>query len=210
LYKYPKIPGALNVLPGLLYKHPGSPYDGMTVAAINDSIDPMLAKCIGLTQTPAQLDDALAEINAAFSGPFDTVSWVPKLILTGVKAIGKSGILYRNSLEAAPVMALPPARQENESPMAFKLEQNYPNPFNPTTTIDFVLPTEGFVTLKVYNMLGQEVATLLNQEEMTDGDNTVEFDATAFSSGVYYYRLTLNNSEGGQEFTAVKKMMLLK
>ena len=89
--------------------------------------------------------------------------------------------------------------------LKFALEQNYPNPFNPTT-IDFTLPAEGMASLKVYNILGQEVATLLNHEQMDEGDQTVDFDASALSSGVYYYRLFLNDGE----FTAVKKMMLLK
>ncbi|MBI1803688.1 MAG: T9SS type A sorting domain-containing protein [Ignavibacteriae bacterium] len=199
-----KVSGAAGILATLKYKHPGNPFDGKTVSAINDSIDAIMA--CGGTFTPAELDVPLAEINNAFSGSFDTVAWAGKLILKGVKAIGKSGVLYRNSLEAVPVMALPPFRAETQTPLAFKLEQNYPNPFNPTTTIDFTLPAEGIVTLKVYNLLGQEVATLLNHEQMDEGDQTVDFDASALSSGVYYYRLILNDGE----FTAVRKMMLLK
>jgi hypothetical protein len=84
--------------------------------------------------------------------------------------------------------------------------QNYPNPFNPATTIDFSIPADGFVTLKVYNMLGQEVATLADREEFLEGMNSVEFDASALATGAYYYRLTVD----GGGFTAIKKMMLIK
>jgi len=204
-----KVEGAAGVFQTLKYKNPASPFNDMSVSQIDAIIDGVMA-CADMdtNHTPVKLDVVLADINAAFSGgsTIDTSQWAGKLVMTGVKAIGKSGVLYRNSLEAAPVMALPPFHQEYDAPMSFKLEQNYPNPFNPTTTIEFVLPKEGMVTLKVYNLLGQEVATLLNQEQMDDGDQTVDFDASTLSSGVYYYRLTLN----GGEFTSVKKMMLLK
>ncbi|MFC2133956.1 T9SS type A sorting domain-containing protein [Bacteroidota bacterium] len=88
-------------------------------------------------------------------------------------------------------------------PVEFSLEQNYPNPFNPTTKIRFTVPESGIVTLKVYNLLGQEVATLMNRD-LNAGTYDVNFNATAFSSGVYFYTVRINN------FTATKKMMLLK
>ncbi|OGU61756.1 MAG: hypothetical protein A2V66_05260 [Ignavibacteria bacterium RBG_13_36_8] len=88
-------------------------------------------------------------------------------------------------------------------PTNFRLEQNYPNPFNPTTKIRFTVPESGIVSLKVFNLLGQEVATLLNRE-MSSGTYDVNFNATNFSSGVYFYTVTINN------FTATKKMMLIK
>ncbi|MDP2209377.1 MAG: T9SS type A sorting domain-containing protein, partial [Bacteroidota bacterium] len=88
-------------------------------------------------------------------------------------------------------------------PEKFALNQNYPNPFNPTTTIQFDLPKASFVTLKVYNVLGQEVAILVN-EKREAGRYEVEFNASALSSSVYFYRLVAG------DFMAVKKFILMK
>jgi hypothetical protein len=88
-------------------------------------------------------------------------------------------------------------------PETFTLAQNYPNPFNPTTTIRFAVPSQGAVTLKVYNVLGQEVAALV-QQVMPAGVYETMFDATGLASGMYVYRLTTNS------FSQTMKMMLVK
>ena len=88
-------------------------------------------------------------------------------------------------------------------PSKFALHQNYPNPFNPQTNIQFVLPKAGHVKLSVYNVLGQEVAVLVNAKK-TSGLHQVTFDAATLSSGVYYYRI---KSDAG---TLTKKMMVIK
>ncbi len=88
-------------------------------------------------------------------------------------------------------------------PVNFELKQNYPNPFNPSTKIQFSLPVNQTVTLKVFNMLGQEVATLLNKD-MTAGYHNINFNANGFSSGIYLYQLKAGN------FIQTKKMTLLK
>jgi hypothetical protein len=85
----------------------------------------------------------------------------------------------------------------------YELSQNYPNPFNPSTTIKFSVPEAGFVSLKVYNLLGEEVATLVNDVKPAS-ENTVSFDASHLASGLYIYRISAKN------YTASKKMMLLK
>ena len=101
-------------------------------------------------------------------------------------------------------------------PAAFALHQNYPNPFNPTTTIQFELANQSLVTLKIYNTLGQEVAELIHSELMDEGMQEAEFDATHLSSGVYFYRLTVEpvtDDEGflvGHSFVSVKKMLFVK
>ncbi len=92
----------------------------------------------------------------------------------------------------------------NQLPASFQLDQNYPNPFNPTTTISFALKTNGRASLKIYNLLGQHVATLLD-EEKSAGVYKVSFDASALSSGVYFYRLS---TSGG--VSEAKKMVLMK
>jgi hypothetical protein len=89
------------------------------------------------------------------------------------------------------------------TPVGFILEQNYPNPFNPSTTISFSIPSAGFTSLIVYDILGNEVTTLLSEVKPT-GEYRITFDASALKSGVYFYTLHTNN------FTSTKKMILLK
>ena len=88
-------------------------------------------------------------------------------------------------------------------PDKFELLQNYPNPFNPATSIKFSLPKDNFVTLKVFNILGEIVKLLVNEEQKA-GIHNVEFDASNLSSGVYFYKLEAGN------FTSIKKMMFIK
>lgn len=88
-------------------------------------------------------------------------------------------------------------------PERFSLSQNYPNPFNPSTKINFNVPAKGFVTLKVYDALGQEVAELVNQN-MNVGEYAYDFNASSLSSGVYFYTLR------GENFVQTKKMLLVK
>lgn len=85
----------------------------------------------------------------------------------------------------------------------FYLGQNYPNPFNPTTSLQYAVGSRQFITLKVYDVLGNEVATLVNEEKPA-GEYEIEFNASNLSSGVYFYKLTAKN------FTQTKKMMLLR
>ena len=95
-----------------------------------------------------------------------------------------------------------------EIPKVFSLEQNYPNPFNPSTQINFSLAADSKVTLKVFNILGQEVQTLLNSN-ITAGPHSIKFNASNLPSGVYIYRIEANGVNGSS-FTAVKKMILTK
>lgn len=88
-------------------------------------------------------------------------------------------------------------------PAEYALAQNYPNPFNPSTTINFSLPRSSQVLLRVYNVLGQEVATLVN-EELSVGNHSVSFDATGLATGLYIYKIQAG------KFSAVKKMLFVK
>ncbi|NWG28310.1 MAG: T9SS type A sorting domain-containing protein [Ignavibacteriaceae bacterium] len=85
----------------------------------------------------------------------------------------------------------------------FTLHQNYPNPFNPTTKISFSIPQNGFTTLKVFDVLGKEVANII-EGELNQGNYEILFDASDLSSGIYFYSLTSG------EFTKTMKMILSK
>ncbi|MEK6558250.1 MAG: T9SS type A sorting domain-containing protein [Candidatus Margulisiibacteriota bacterium] len=95
-------------------------------------------------------------------------------------------------------------KEDDNAPFDFSLAQNYPNPFNPQTAIGFSLLAVGNVTLKVYDVLGREVQTLLYNERIEAGRHEIQFDGSRLSSGVYYYRLQAGT------FTETKKMVLMK
>ena len=96
-------------------------------------------------------------------------------------------------------------------PADFSLSQNYPNPFNPETVIEFVLPEQSEVSLIIYNLRGEEVAQLIDQN-MPAGNHRVTWDASRFASGIYLYRLQARQTDDGQagDFVQSRKMLLLK
>lgn len=94
---------------------------------------------------------------------------------------------------------------ENQVPRDYKLFQNYPNPFNPSTVIKFAIPDRGIVSLKIYDILGREVRTIINNLELNGGTMTVDFDGTGLASGVYFYSLIVNDN-----IQATRKMVLVK
>jgi len=100
---------------------------------------------------------------------------------------------------------------ENESsrPSEFNLEQNYPNPFNPNTLIDFTIPKESFVTLRIFDSNGAEITTLLN-EQISSGKHQAFFNAENISSQVLFYKLIAVPLSGNQNFHSIKKMILIK
>ncbi len=112
------------------------------------------------------------------------------------------GVIYMaDNMKVIPVNATDVS--ESRFPKTFNLGQNFPNPFNPSTTIDFQLPESGFVTLKVYNILGREITELIRSEK-SPGYCSVNFNASQLAGGVYVYQLRINN------YVASKKMILLK
>jgi len=136
--------------------------------------------------------DAKAEIEAVFS--FDIKRDTPvnnkdtvEFIITDNKGVFKTKQFIFNY----------------SPPKDYKLEQNFPNPFNPTTTIQYQLPTDSKVTLKIYDILGSEVATLVNEVQQA-GYKEIKFDASSLSSGVYIYRLVSGNH------ISTKKMLMVK
>jgi hypothetical protein len=110
-----------------------------------------------------------------------------------------------------PPPSFTPTPDAVDEPTTFSLDQNYPNPFNPITTIEFSLPEQAHVSLRVFNILGQEVATLIDNTILDDGRQIIDFDATRLSSGVYFYQLSAEpTARLGKTITQVKKMMLVK
>lgn len=199
----------------LVYVGTNEDYQDMSIAEIYAAGNDMITNWEGLTSAQfSGLNAVVAAINAEFaSATVDTAAWLTgKLSYTGVKAISASSIL-RAGTGIAPTRQIP-TEEYPETPTVFTLGQNYPNPFNPTTNIRFALPAEGVVSIKVYNMLGQEVANVLENETYFDGEYEVSFDASSLTSGVYFYRVSVDitDSETGavQHVTQTKKMLLTK
>ncbi|MFZ1081089.1 MAG: T9SS type A sorting domain-containing protein [Candidatus Kryptoniota bacterium] len=99
-------------------------------------------------------------------------------------------------------------QNENNVPSQFSISQNYPNPFNPSTVIGYQLPVNGFVTLKVFDILGREVKTLVNEHQNV-GSYTAKLDGSRLASGVYFYRIDIQGSDG-RNFVSTKKALLMK
>ena len=218
-----KFPVGLGELTFLDATDTGGAFNDMLVSDIAKAADTLIA-CLPLASiqpspTLAELFTVLQKINAAFSDSAnfkDTVSFFQKTVLTGVKAIGDVPWMHA-SPGIVPVTFVGQGNANLALPLAFTLYQNFPNPFNPVTTIAFDLPEQSVVTLKIYDVLGREVAKLINNEVLDDGTQEVEFDGSRFASGVYFYQLTAqgvkdeqDESTTGQKFIAVKKMLLVK
>jgi hypothetical protein len=134
-------------------------------------------------------------------------SWAPTVDQSGksfvVTVQVSDGLLTATTTQVITAGTITDVEDIGGVPTEFNLMQNYPNPFNPTTTIRFALPKESSVRLTVFNILGQEVASLV-QGTMTAGFHKVDFDASKFTSGMYIYRIEAGN------FVSVKKMVLMK
>jgi PKD repeat protein len=214
----PKTPAGFG---DLVYENgENDPLSGMTINQIAAYSDEVMTNWEYRDSSVfINLNTTVQMINAAFAKPLpfdmnDTISWmVGKFQLRGTRALVNVPFLKKVA-GVTPVIkpVIPPA---DLLPEQFKLYQNYPNPFNPTTMITFTLPQQAIVTVSVYNVLGQEVATLIDRQMMDDGAQEVEFNASKLSSGVYFYKLsaqTLPDQDGqvGRTFVDVKKMLLLR
>jgi hypothetical protein len=98
---------------------------------------------------------------------------------------------------------------KNELPKAYSLSQNYPNPFNPTTNIRYALPVDSKVTIKVYDILGKEIATLLNEINKA-GIHEVKWNAGKYASGAYIFRISAISINTNEQFIKAAKMVLIK
>ncbi len=138
---------------------------------------------------------------------YNQISQLPGTAVT-VSAVGDT-VFGINADFTGPITSVPGAK--SAAPKTFALSQNYPNPFNPSTVIGYQLPMTGSVTLKIYNVLGQEVASLVN-ETQSAGSYSVVWNASQFASGVYFYKIQVRQTDGTQtgSFAATKRLVLLK
>ena len=142
------------------------------------------------TWSPMQIREALRKTASRANNPDNIYGW---------------GII--NALDAANYNPTAIDDIEDVVPKDFALDQNYPNPFNPSTRIRYQVKTAGFVSLKVFNILGNKVATLVNREQPAgtfEAQFNAEVDGRTLPSGVYFYRLTIG------DFVSTKKMILAK
>ena len=137
-----------------------------------------------------------SEINAEGIG-----MWAFTLDPTNPEILYAGGVGGVHKLDISTLVAV--AEENGAAPQTFSLAQNYPNPFNPSTSIEFSLPKSEYVELKVYNILGKEVSTLVSKK-LNQGNHNYQFDGKDLASGIYYYQLVAG------EFQDVKKMILLK
>jgi len=126
-------------------------------------------------------------------------------LVTGVEGDSEYSLsnIIRNNFDLDKINRSTVSFKGNSNPVVYELMQNYPNPFNPSTTIKYQIPESGNVSLKVYDILGGEVMTLVNEEQVA-GKYEINFDASKFASGVYLYRIQAG------DFMSVKKMILLR
>ncbi len=184
---------------------------GPLVSGVNNNYGEMFVSD-GSGDTRVSLQDGNNNYENFWSAAFETDSTKVR-ITTGSKFSEISGILYysfsnfklcpRKASDFVGFVPTDVKKDVSVLPAAYKLEQNYPNPFNPSTMISFSIPKESMVTLKIFNILGQEVKTLVKQNKLP-GKYSVSFNANNFSSGIYFYSLSAGN------YYQVKKMLLLK
>jgi hypothetical protein len=179
-------------------------YNGYTIRQLALIVDNFLSYYRNYTGVDwARFDTMLTKINQTFSGPYAQVSQSP-LMVSGTALLDTIPFLQKNPLAIQKRLEFKPEIIDN-TPYEFSLSQNYPNPFNPSTNIMFSLPEAGLVTLKIYDLLGRGVVTLLDGEEIDEGEHTFEFVANNLASGVYFYRLAVDN-----KFQEIKKMLLMR
>jgi len=148
----------------------------------------------------------LKTINSGFNWTIDAIVtsnnlWALSFInSTTAWAIGSNGVVIRQGIPVGITQTV------NEEPQVFILKQNYPNPFNPSTSINFELSKNSNIQLTIYDLLGDEIETLIDKE-MPLGNYTILYNAKNLASGIYIYKLEINDNP---EFSKCKKMLLLK
>lgn len=177
----------------------------------NSNFGEMLVSDASTQVTRVELQDGTHHYHNFWAAGLDTIPGNVR-IKTGDTFDGLIGILYFsfNNYKLTPrkdddfIGFVSDISNELDMPNEFRLTQNYPNPFNPSTKINYMLPVEANVTLKIFNILGQEVMTLINNELIAAGNHEISFNANGLPTGIYIYSFRAN------DFVQTKKMLLLK
>jgi hypothetical protein len=209
----------------LIYNNDGHLCDEMSIVQISAKADTLLTRWWNVDDSVySELYDAIHDINRAFLAPIDTVYFNNggQLMLDGDIDVADVPFLRRDTTVAPRRLVrtsditegeedFDDAEFEDGAPVAAKLYQNYPNPFNPSTTVSFRLLEPSVVTVAVFNLLGQEVARLLQAEELEEGYQTLEFVPNGLASGVYFCRIDVQGlGDAGLRTVTAGKMLLLK
>jgi len=170
------------------------------ITAMNDTSQNLMA--IALTKNDTSYTARVTKLVTGFNSPLgiEMVGDTLYVVETGLQYSNNSPKLWQIVLPTSPATSV---KEKQNVPVSFALAQNYPNPFNPATVISYQLAVNSFVSIKVYDELGREVARLVNGDQ-TAGNHSVRWNAANFSSGVYFYDLSAGN------FHAVRKMVLMK
>jgi L-ascorbate metabolism protein UlaG (beta-lactamase superfamily) len=155
------------------------------------------------TMSPEVATQAAAAIDAAYNIPMHTMTTPDTFSTANVaRFTPPNKIVVRNG-ESIALQSVTSVDNTPTRPVRFELRQNYPNPFNPTTTISYLIPKESHVQITLIDLLGREIATLVNARE-TAGEHSVVLDGSRFGSGVYFYRFRSG------EFVETRKLVLLR
>jgi hypothetical protein len=214
--KFNIVASKLDRTPGgfgeLIFDEGGTnPLNGLTLELIANKADSALTYW---STTPFSLypilDNAIHKINSAFKGPIDTVSFGRYTSLTGVKLLSQVSFLaLKNKISQN--NNLHPNTDNYEKPDEVSLAQNYPNPFNPVTKIEFQLPMDAIVTIRVYDILGREIVKLAENQEFYLGTNVLEFNGSRLPAGVYFYSIIVHDIDTNELlFQTTRRMILNK
>jgi hypothetical protein len=180
--------------------------NGSLVAALTDTSDDLLH--VALTKSGSSYSARITRIVSGFNSPLSLELVGNKVYVaeTGLEAYNPAPKLWEITL---PMSGATGVTNEHSLPVKYELMQNYPNPFNPSTTIEFRVPQPGIIKMKIYNILGEKVRTLLNKV-INEGLHEVQWNGkddnnNPVSSGIYFIQMT-----AGSELIATKKMMILK
>ena len=193
---YPSIPSETDPPQAITSRTPY--YHDVSIINLKSTNSPTAGVIVGLPEEPLT-HIVLKNVSISATTGLEIRNATVDTANTVVTATYGPGLILQTQSVVTDVK--PP--EEGSIPETFQLEQNYPNPFNPTTVIAYSIPALSRVTLRVYDVLGSVVATLVNRNEPA-GRYSVQFDGSRFASGVYFYRL----NAGG--FTETKKLMLIK
>ncbi|HLX11188.1 MAG TPA: T9SS type A sorting domain-containing protein [Bacteroidota bacterium] len=189
------------------------PCNGLTLRQVEHLADSALSYWRHFTATDdtiwMQLDSSISRINRAFGGPYVALDAKP-LKLAGTQDLSTVPFLHASGRVSPGTSPRRAGELSARVPQTPQLFQNYPNPFNPTTEISFMLPKASVVTLKVFNVIGQEVETLYDRAALGAGQRTAKFNAANLPSGMYFYRLNVVAAGESQMFQDVKRMLLVK